>query len=148
MCVTVSNGRKGAKFGTTDILFVVCPRFHPYLRTTKSTSSRQTTVSVTTANSAETLTRSSAPVSTKDRSGVGALSDCQKEQSQIVLPTETEEQLSLSSGLSDVPWLNQRSHGTLYSNCIIKYEQIPSSSSFKVADCVCLILQYLLHGGH
>jgi hypothetical protein len=41
-----------------------------------------------------------APVSTQDRSGVGGSSD---EQSQIVLPPETGEQPSLSSGLSDAP---------------------------------------------
>jgi hypothetical protein len=60
----------------------------------------------TAANSAETPPRSSAPVSTEDRSGVGASSDGQDERSRIVLPPETGEQPSLSSGLSDAPWLD------------------------------------------
>jgi hypothetical protein len=42
------------------------------------------------------------------------------EQSMIVLPQETGEQPSLSSGLSDAPWLNHRSPGSLYS--IVEYE--------------------------
>ena len=33
----------------------------------------------------------------------------------IVLPPETGEQPSLSSGLSDAPWLNRRRPGSLYS---------------------------------
>ena len=41
-----------------------------------------------------------------DRSGVGASSGCQNEHGRIVLPPDTGEQPSLSSGLSDAPWLN------------------------------------------
>ncbi len=54
-------------------------------------------------------------MSTEDQSGVGGLSDGQNEQSRIVLSQETGEQPSLSSGLSDVPWLNLRQPGSLYS---------------------------------
>ena len=67
----------------------------PYLRTTESTSSRQPTVSATTANSAGDPPRSPASVSTEDRSGVGGSSDGQDEQSRIVLPPETGDQPSL-----------------------------------------------------
>ena len=38
----------------------------------------------------------------------------------VGLPPETGEQPSLSSGLSDAPWLNRRRPGSLYS--IIEYE--------------------------
>jgi hypothetical protein len=62
-------------------------------------------------------------VSTKGRIGVGGSSDGQDEQSRIVLPLETGEQPSLSSGLSDAPWLNRRRPGSLYS--IIEYEPGP-----------------------
>jgi hypothetical protein len=71
----------------------------PYLGATERTSSRQPTVSSTTANSAEAPLRSPAPVSTQDRSGVGGSSGGQDEQSRIVLPPETGEQPSLLSGL-------------------------------------------------
>jgi len=43
------------------------------------------------------------------------LSDGQDEQSRILLPPETGEQPSLSSGLSDAPWLSRRRPGSLYS---------------------------------
>jgi hypothetical protein len=46
--------------------------------------------------------------------------DGHSEHSRIVLPPETGEQPSLSSGLSDAPWLNRRRPGSLYS--IIEYE--------------------------
>jgi len=46
---------------------------------------------------------------------VGGSSDGQDEQSRIVLPPETGEQPSLSSGLSDAPWLDRRRPGSLYS---------------------------------
>jgi hypothetical protein len=59
---------------------------------------------------------------------VGGSSNGQDEQSRIVLPPETGEQPSLSSGLSDAPWLIRRRPGSLYS--IIEYEQITSSSSY------------------
>ena len=49
------------------------------------------------------------------RSGVGRSSDGRNEHSRIVLPPETGEQPSLSSGLSDAPWLNRRRPGSLYS---------------------------------
>jgi hypothetical protein len=52
--------------------------------------------------------RSPAPVSTGGRRGVGKSSDGHDEHSRIVLPPETGEQPSLSSGLSDAPWLNRR----------------------------------------
>jgi hypothetical protein len=87
----------------------------PYLRTTAPTSSRQPTVPATTANSAGAPPRFPAPVSTEDRSGVGGSSDGQDEQRQIILPPETGEQPSLSSGWSDAPWLNRRRPGSLYS---------------------------------
>jgi hypothetical protein len=95
-----------------DILFACSNSIPPYLRTTESTSSRQPTVSATTANSAEAPPRSPAPMSTEDRSGVGGSSDGQDEQSRIVLPPETGEQPSLSSGLSDAPCLNRRRPGS------------------------------------
>jgi len=107
-------GRKGAKFGAADLLSVSSNSIPPYLRTTESTPSRQQTVSATTANLAETPPRSPAPVSTGDRSGVGRSSDGNNEYSRIVLPPETGEQRSLSSGLSDAPWLNRRRPGSLY----------------------------------
>ena len=50
-----------------------------------------------------------------NRSGVGKSSDGHNEHSRIVLPPETGEQPSLSSGLSDAPWLNRRRPGSLYS---------------------------------
>jgi hypothetical protein len=80
----------------------------------------QPTVYASTANLAGAPTRSRAPVSTEGRSGVGGSSDGQDEQSRIVLPPETGEQPSLSSGLSDAPWLNRRRPGSLYS--ILEYE--------------------------
>ena len=95
-----------------DILFACSNSIPPYLRTTESTSSRQPTVSATTASSAEAPPRSPAPMSTEDRSGVGGSSDGQDEQSRIVLPPETGEQPSLSSGLSDAPCLNRRRPGS------------------------------------
>jgi hypothetical protein len=49
--------------------------------------------------------RSPAPVSTGGRSGVGKSSYGQDEHSRIVLPPETGEHPSLSSGLSDAPWV-------------------------------------------
>jgi hypothetical protein len=55
------------------------------------------------------------------------LSDGHSEHSRIVLPQETGEQPSLSSGLSDAPWLNRRRPGSLYS--IIEYDKSSSSSS-------------------
>ena len=76
-------------------LFAYSNSIPPYLRTTKSTSSRQKTVSATTANLSEAPPRSPAPVSTEDRSGVRGLSDGQDEQSLTVLPPETGEQPSL-----------------------------------------------------
>jgi hypothetical protein len=85
-----------------------------------SLPSRQPTVSATTENLAEAPPRSPAPVSTGGRSGVGKSSDGHNEHSLIVLPPETGEQPSLSSGLSDAPWLNRRRPGSLYS--IIEYE--------------------------
>ena len=84
----------------------------PYLRTTESTPFRQPTVSATTENLAEAPPRSPAPVSTGGRSGVGRSSDGRNEHSRIVLPPETGEQPSLSSGLSDAPWLNRRRPGS------------------------------------
>jgi len=57
-------------------------------------------------------------VSTEGRSGVGGSLDGQDEQSRIVLPLETGEQPSLSSGLSDAPWLNRMPPGSLYSVCL------------------------------
>jgi hypothetical protein len=66
---------KGAKFGTTDNLFMPSNSIPHYLRTTEPTSSRQTTVSATTANPAEAPPRSQALVSTEDRSWVGGSSD-------------------------------------------------------------------------
>jgi len=98
-----------------------------YLRNTESTSSRQPTVPATTANSAGDPPRSPAPVSTEGRSGAGGSSDHQDEQSRIVLPSDTGEQPSLSSGLSDASWLNRRHPGSLYS--IIEYDKSSSSSS-------------------
>jgi hypothetical protein len=86
------------------------------------TSSRQPTVPANTANSAGAPPRSPAQVSSEDQSGVGGSSDGQDEQSQIVLLPETGEQPSLSSGLSDAPWLNSRRPGSLYS--IIEHEEI------------------------
>jgi len=94
----------------------------PYLRTTEPTSSRQPTAPSTTATSAGAPPRSPAPVSTEGRSGVGGSSDGQDEQSWIVLPPETGDQPSLSSGLSYAPWLN-RSLGSLYHDSIIEYEK-------------------------
>jgi hypothetical protein len=58
---------------------------------------------------------SSAPLSTDVRSGVGGSSDGQNKQSRTVLAAETGEKPSLSSGLSDAPWLNRRRPGPLYS---------------------------------
>jgi hypothetical protein len=49
--------RKGAKFGTADILFPSSNSIPPYLRITESTPFRQPTVSTTTANLAEELRR-------------------------------------------------------------------------------------------
>ncbi len=43
------------------------------------------------------------------------MSDGQDEQSRILLPPETGDQPSLSSGLSDAPWLSRRRPGSLYS---------------------------------
>ena len=54
------------------------------------------------------------------RSGVGGSSDGQDEPSRIVLPPETGEQPSLSSGLGDASWLNRWRPESLYS--IIGYE--------------------------
>ena len=85
------------------------------IRTTESTPFRQQTVSDTTENLAEAPPRSPAPVSTGGRSGVGRSSDGRNEHSRIVLPPETGEQPSLSSGLSDAPWFNRRRPGSLYS---------------------------------
>jgi hypothetical protein len=56
--------------------------------------------------------RSPAPVSTGGRCGVGRSSDGHDERCRIVLPPETVEQPSLSSGLSDAPWLNRRRPGS------------------------------------
>jgi hypothetical protein len=89
-----------------------------YLRTTAPTSSRQPTVPDTTANSAGAPPRFPAPVSTEGRSGVGVSSDSQDEQRQIILPQETGEQPSLSSGWSDAPWLNRRLPGVCVYYCI------------------------------
>ena len=44
----------------------------------------------------------------------GLVSGGQDEQSRVVLPPETGEQPSLSSGLSDAPWLNRSRPGSLY----------------------------------
>ena len=63
-----------------------------------------------------------APVSTEDRIGAGGSSDGQDEQHRIILPPETGEKPSLSSGWSDTPWLNHRRPGSLYS--IVEYEKI------------------------
>ncbi len=96
-----------------------------YLRTTEPTSEscRQPTVSATTANSAGAPPRSPTPVSAEDRSGVGGSSDGQDEQGRIILPSETGERPSLSSGWSDAPWPNRRRPGSLYS--IVEYEYPP-----------------------
>jgi hypothetical protein len=66
------------------------------------------------------LQETTSRVSAGGRSGVGGSSDGQHERSWIVLPAETGEQPSLSSGLSDAPWLNRRRPGCLYST--IEYE--------------------------
>ena len=73
----------------------------------------QPTVFATTANLVGAPPRCPASVSTEDRSGVGGSSDGQDEQSRIVLPPDTGAQPSLSSGLSDAPWLNRRRPGSL-----------------------------------
>ena len=86
---------------------------------------RQPTVSATTENLAEAPPRSPTPVSTGGRSGVGKSSDGHNEHSRIVLPQEIGEKPSLSSGLSDMPWINSRRPGFLYS--IIEYEKSSSS---------------------
>jgi hypothetical protein len=83
---------------------------------------RQPTVPANTANSAGAPPRSPAQVSTEDQSRVGGSSDGQDEQSQIILLPETGEQPSLSSGLSDAPWLNSRRPGSLCS--ILEHEEI------------------------
>jgi hypothetical protein len=49
------------KFGTADILFASSNSIPPYLRTTESTSSRQPTVSATTASLAEASPRTARP---------------------------------------------------------------------------------------
>ena len=93
----------------------------PYLRTTKSTPSRQTTVSASTVCKPGGGCISIPCTSVYRRpKWVGRSSDGPNEHSRIVLPQETGEQPSLSSGLSDVPWLNRRRPGSLYS--IIEYE--------------------------
>ena len=109
--------RKGAKFESADLLSATSnAKFDsPLPEDTESTPSRQPKVSATTANLAEAPPQSPAPVSTRGRSGVGRSSDGHNEHSWIVLPPETGEQPSLSSGLSDAPWLNRRRPGSLYS---------------------------------
>jgi hypothetical protein len=78
--------------------------------------------------------RSPAPVSTEDRSGAGGSSDSQDEQSRIVLPPETGEQPSLSSGLSDAPWPDRWCPGSLYS--IIEYEEEEEEDLFTFNDTI------------
>jgi hypothetical protein len=78
-------------FGTADILFASSNSIPPYL----------------------TPPRPPAPVSTGDGSGLDRSSDGQEYQSRIVLPPETGEQPSLSSGLSDAPRLKCRRPGSL-----------------------------------
>ena len=79
-------------------------------------------------------------------------------QSHSVLPPETGEQPSLSSGLSDAPWLYRRRPGSLC--IIIEYSATigrnrdPSGRLARYRlrlSSVCLLLQYLLqscNGGH
>jgi len=74
----------------------------------------------TNANSAEAPPRSSAPVSTKDRSGVGGSSDGQNEQSRIVSYFRRRGAALTLVRLSDAPWLNRRRPGSLYT--IVEYE--------------------------
>jgi hypothetical protein len=54
-------------------------------------------------------------------------SDAQDEQRRIILPPETREQPSLSSGWSDAPWLNRRRPGPLY----VEYEILLPVNHFR-----------------